>query len=569
MSVLLHSSVAERALLSGILHDPVARLDQVREQLPEGGFYFEQHEAAYEVLLDMHAARIPIEPRAFTIRAGDLGKVSLIGEATINEIIAHRPTELHFGQYLQSCKEKRAMRELLAFSEWVRGQVHEPGNDPATLVELMQVRAMGIELDHNRRDPRHISDVLEEIDRDIQDALTLADSGRKIRGLETGLVRVDQTLGGIERGDRYLVVGLSNVGKTWRALQMVRHAVEQGERIQIFMRDGKDKEHIIRLYADMAGVELGFLLGGNQKGNERTIRLEKLREAKAKLSRMGIFIDDSADSIQEQNAIVRRMVKKHGITGTMTDYFGRCSSVGFKNSDKTSMLASVAENWARGIDDFKGKLFGIMLAQAHQLDFRVGQPLEKGPGSLKDCKTLYDVATKAEGWSEDKRTLEQLKNGDADAKPKLAPELRIPDLDRNAAPPLRADEQILLCSVIKSKNTRKGDVWARLQGDIGRLTDLCPGVQLDTPTSSSFARLAKQIDQGEPNYASRFYDGPRGRPRKDGSAPPVEADDEPHEQTAFEPLPPKVPVGGGPSLHGPLSISRPNRPLSITKEEAP
>jgi replicative DNA helicase len=569
MSELMHSSVAERALLSGILHDPVTWFDVVREQLPEGGFYFEQHEAAYDVLLNMHEARLLIEPRTFTIRSGDLGKTSLIGEATINEIIAHRPPPLHIQQYLQTCKEKRAMREMLAFSDWVRGQVHEPGNDPATLVELMQVRAMGISLDHNRREPRHISAVLDEIDIDIKEALALADSGRKIRGLETGLVRIDQMLGGIERGDRYLVVGLSNVGKTWRALQMVRCAVEQGERIQIFMRDGKDKEHIIRLYADMAGVELGFLLGGNQKGDERAIRLEKLREAKVKLSQMGIFIDDSADTIQEQNAIVRRMVKKHGITGTMTDFFGRERAVGFKNSDKTAMLANVAEEWASGIDSFKGKLFGIMLAQANQLDFRVGQPLEKGPGSLKDCKTLYDVATKAEGWSEEKRTLEQLKHGDADAKPKLAPELRIPDLDRNGAPALHADEQILLCSIIKSKNTRKGDVWARLQGDIGRLTDLCPGVRLDTPTSSSFARLAKQIEQGGPNYASRFYDGPRGRPRKDGSAPPVEADDEPPEQTAFDPLPPKVAVGGGPSLHGPLSISRPHRPLSITKEDAP
>lgn len=565
MSELLHSSVAERGVISGILHDPVTCLDMVREQLPEGGFYFEQHEAAYEVLLAMHEARMIIEPRSFTIRAGDLGKTAVIGQDTINDIIAHRPAPLHFQQYLQKCKEKRAMREMLSFSDWIREQVHEPGNDPATLVELMQVRAMAVSLDHNRREPRHISAVLDEIDLDVKEALQLADSGRRIRGLETGIARIDQTLGGLERGDRYLVVGLSNVGKTWRALQMVRCAVEQGERIQIFMRDGKDKEHIIRLYADMAGVELGFLLGGNQKGDERTIRLQKLQEAKRRLSAMGIFIDDSADTIQEQNAIVRRMVKKHGITGTMTDYFGRCASVGFKNSDKTSMLASVAEEWARGIDNFKGKLFGIMLAQANQLDFRVGQPLEKGPGSLKDCKTLYDVATKAEGWSEEKRTLDQLKNGDQETKPKLGPELRIPDLDRNGAPPLHADEHILLCSVIKSKNTRKGDVWARLQGDIGRLTDLCPGVTLDTPTSAAFARLTKQMEQGKPNFASRFYEGHRGRPRKDGSAPPPE-DDMPDTEPPPEPAKPRI--GQGPSLHGSLTITRPNAEVSHSRPTA-
>lgn len=515
MSVVLFSNESERGVISGILHDPVERLDMVLEQLPEGGFYHAANETAFEVLREMRLRRIPLDPATLASFARDEGKLAALGgEQAINDLYAHRPTTLHFRTYLQTLKEKKVMRQVNALCDRYKQAVYEPGNDPAALVDLFQVEALQISLERNEREPRHIGDVLDEIDADLVKAMEMADSGRKIAGLETGLARVDEVLGGIEGGDRYVIAGLSNVGKTWRALQMVKKLAEQDQRVLIFMLDGKDKEHIVRLYADVAGVELGFLLSGTYKLEDRRVRLERLASAKSYLQRRGIFIDDTAHSIQEMNAIQRRMVKKHGITHTMTDYFGRCISVGFKLSDKTSMLSSVAENWARGIDEFKGKVSGIMVAQANQIDFKVGQALEQGPGSLKDCKTLYDVATKGEGLSQEKRDLDTLKKE----------ELRIPDTDRAAAPWLRTGEQIILDTIIKSKNTRKGMVWVRLQGDMGRMTDFDPNCKIGDVRSAAMGRLVRQVEEGKPNYASRDYQGPRGRPRlnQGASNPPTD-----------------------------------------------
>jgi replicative DNA helicase len=544
MSEMLFSNVAERGVLSGILHDPVERFDVVLEQVPEGGFYFEQNIAAFEVLLDMRASHRPIEPRAFVIRAADMGKLQAMGgEQAVNDLVAHRPTTLHFSTYLHTLKEKRAMRQLNAYADWLKGQVYEPGNDPAELVELAQVKVTEISLERGDKDPRHVGEVLDEIDADLKEHMKRADAGHKIAGLETGLARVDEILGGIERGERRVITGLSNAGKTWREMQIVKKVSDQGERVLLFMLDGKDKEAIIRLYADVAGVELGFLLSGTYKLEDRNVRLERLAQAKRELTKRGIFIDDSAHSIQEINAITRRMVKKQGITGTCIDFFGRCISVGFKLNDKVAMLSSVADQWARCIDDHKGKLWGVMLAQAHQNDIKVGQAVEKGPGALKDCKTLYDVATKGEGLSRELRDMDTLKSE----------EKRIPDTDRNAAPPLRADEQIVLNTIIKSKTTRLGEVWIRLMGNMGRITDFDPNAKIGDPRTAAMGRLIKQVEQGAPNYGSRDYQGPRGRPRKDGAAPPP--DDE-----LPEPELPKPRTGAGPSMYGPLTITRPNRP---------
>ena len=547
MELVLFSNECERGVVSGILHDPAERLDMVMEQLPEGAFYHEANIAAFEVLQDMRQQSIPLDPVTFVARAAALGKLQAIGgEQSVNELYWHRPTTLHFTAYLQTLKEKRAMRQMSAHANWLLEQIHTPGNDPAELVELMQVKAMEISLERSQKDPRHVAAVLDEIDADLVEHMKRADDGHKIAGLETGLARVDEILGGIERGERRVITGLSNAGKTWREMQIVKKMSEQGERVLLFMLDGKDKEAIIRLYADVAGVELGFLLSGTYKLEDRRVRLERLATAKAELSKRGIFIDDSAHSIQEINAITRRMVKKQGITGTCIDYFGRCTSVGFQAKDKGGMLSAVADQWARCIDDHKGRLWGVMLAQANQIDFKVGQVMEKGPGSLKDCKTLYDVANKGEGLSRELRDMDTLKEE----------ELRIPDTDRAAAPPLRADEQIVVDTIIKSKTTRLGEVWIRLIGNMGRMTDFDPNAKVGDPRTAAMGRLMRQVESGAPNYASRDYTGPRGRPRKDGSAPPPEDDDDAHEQTTFNP-PPKVPIGHGASLNPPLNITRP------------
>jgi serine/threonine protein kinase len=46
------------------------------------------------------------------------------------ELLTHRPTDLHFRTYLQTLKEKRALRQLNDYADWLKSQVYEPGGDP-------------------------------------------------------------------------------------------------------------------------------------------------------------------------------------------------------------------------------------------------------------------------------------------------------------------------------------------------------------------------------------------------------------------------------------------------------
>lgn len=555
-AIVLFSNECERGLLSAILHRPVEMLEQAQE-LPEGVFYFEANSAMFELLLEMRRANIAIEPVSLTSFARDHGKLQLIGaEQGVNELYSHRPNQRYVEFYMQTLREKRGMRELKDFAERTLTRIFTAGADPVATVELTQQEAMKISLERIGREPRHVLQVLNEIDEDLRASIA---RGGKIAGLQTGLVRLDEATNGIERGERRILVGLSNVGKTWRATQMIKALLNQGQRLIYFMHDGKDKEVVVRLYADIAGVELGFLLGNRFTTDDHAARWALLNEAKKKLEKAGLFIDDQAHSIEECNAIQRRMVVKQGINGAFHDYFGRMTSIGFKSSDKYAMLTSVAEGWARGIDAFDGNFYGVMLQQAAENEFSVGVPIDKGPASVKECKNLYNVATKGEGLSREMRAFEELKKN----------ETKICDMDRYRAPELEPGEQVIRIGVIKSKTSALPDIWARLKGNMGRMSDFYPKAEFAEPRSRAHDRLAQQIAAGSINWSNKAeverLGLKPGRPRKDGSAPPPE-DDLPEPDPEPTPEPPKRSIGQGPSLCGPLSITRPNRPnQTLTK----
>lgn len=549
--VVLFSNECERGVLSGILHHPAERFDLVLEQVPEGAFHLEPNAAAWEVLQAMRTASVPIDPVTFTAHARSAGRLQVIGgEQAINALYSHRPVTLHWNEYLRVLKEKRTLREINQVCDKIKGLIYEPGTDPGEVLDLFQNDAMNITLERHIHGARHAGEVLDEIDASTEAGIARAAEGRKLAGSETGLARVDEILQGVEPGDRYVIAGLSNTGKTARAIQMIRHLLKQGHRVLYFMLDGKDREAIIRLYAEVADVEVNAIKTGRGLEDPQSAQRQRLRNAKAWLKQQGLFIDDRARSIQEINSETLRMIKKEGITHTFIDYFGRVTCPGFKGNDKVGMLSAVADQWSRCVDDRQGKLSSIMLAQAQQTEFSVGQILPQGPSVLKDCKTLYDVATKMEALSRELRPLDDLKEK----------ELRIPDLDRRGAPPLRLDERILVNTIAKSKDTQLGHIWFRFMGSVMRMTDLVPGTAVEAPRDAAHSRLQKQIAAGAPDYADRNYTGPRGRPRKDGSsAPPPEDDEADYEQSAFPPLPPKVPVGQGASLNGPLKITRPEK----------
>lgn len=529
------SDASERAVLSGILHDPAARMDMVQEQVPDGGFYHAANAAVFEVLLDLRRSCKPIDPVTLVTRAAEMEKMAVIGgESTINELYAHRPPAHHFASYLRSLQEYRGRREIIRVCNEAQERAYDLSSNPAEDLDLFQKEALTISLDADERGPIHIKPVLDEEDRLLKAKLADLSNNNQIAGFPFGLPRLDHLMQGLEDEDRFIIAALSNVGKTGLLVEIAFSFIKQGLPGLIFMLDGSAGSFIRRLWARVSGVSQHAIKTGYglSKGGETS--RAKLEEARLWLEQQGIYIDDRAGlSIQQINATTRRYAKTKGIRWNAIDFFQNGTVPGFTARELTPMLTAFSRAWKAGVLDMKkiGRpVPSILLAQVVD-EVGEGEIPPCAPSIIKHCRAAFEDATKVCALSRELREMSVLKEK----------EFRIPDLDRNAAPPLMEGEQLIVATTAKTKDGALGNVWLRLSGETWTWRDFNPGSRLADSRVNSAARFKRHEEQGGP--------------------PPV--------------APPKPRIGAGPSMHGPLKITRPDRPpqkgeyMQAPKEDEP
>lgn len=520
------SDASERGVLSGILQDPVARMDMVQEQVPEGGFYHEANAAMFEVLVDLRRAGKPIDPVTLVTRAAEMEKMTVIGgEGMVNELYAHRPPHHHFMSYLRSLQEYRGRREVIRVCNEAMERAYDLGSNPAEDLDLFQKEALLISLDADERGPVHIKPVLDEEDRLLKAKLADLSNNQQIAGFPFGIPRLDHLMQGLEDEDRFIIAALSNVGKTGLLVEIAYSFIKQGLPGLIFMLDGSAGSFIRRLWSRASGVSQHAIKTGYglSKGGEAS-RL-KLEEARLWLEQQGIYIDDRAGlSIQQINATTRRYAKTKGIRWNAIDFFQNGTVPGFTARELTPMLTAFSRAWKAGVLDMKkiGRpVPSILLAQVVD-EVGEGEIPPSAPSIIKHCRAAFEDSTKVLALSRELREISVLKEK----------EFRIPDLDRSMAPALAEGEQIIVATTAKTKDGALGNVWLRLRGETWEWRDFNP---------------ASRLADSRVNEGSRFK---RQQEQQQQSAKP-----------APTPMPPPKPrIGTGPSLHGPLKITRPERP---------
>lgn len=472
------SDEAERGVLSGVVLDPVNRLDALADKLQDGAFYYPANAAFYDVLTDMRKSGRPIDSITVTSRARDLAKLDTIGgESAVFEIYAFRPAALHFEAYVRILMEKRALRELLKVCDDMRSKAAEPGADVVGLIDEFQKEALTISLERDERGPVHVSVVCDEIAAQTRAAIERLAQGIQIQGMETGFPTLDHITQGLTYDDRAVVVALSSTGKTVFLTNMVTALAEQGEGGLIFMLDGTAASTIVRAIADRADVTVNAIKTGLGLMELDKAKQRRLDAAHAWLKEKNIHIDDRAGlSIQQILSTTRRYKKLHGIKWWAIDFFGNITCPGFKPGDRVAELTMISRLWKNGVIDMG--IPSIMLAQANA-ELRVGHRASAGPHVIKDCKALYEDATKVTALSREERTLDELREK----------EVFIPDTDRQRAPPLAEGEQFIVADVIKNKDGRLGPVWLRLNGPVMRFNSFVPGARINDSSVNKAARM--------------------------------------------------------------------------------
>src|SRR5690606_7915378 len=182
-------------------------------------------------------------------------------------------------QHAQVVRELAMLRELAEMSRKAHEEALEGSEDAAAIIERTEKALMGLQQRSRREEgyapaPDVVADTMVEIEQ------MLANRGA-LPGISTGFPELDAMMGGLRRGNLYLIAGRPSMGKTSMMLNVAAEAVlREAARTVIHSLEMPDTSIMQRLLAMEATVNMQAFTNGTVTA----AAAQRLREAAEKLA---------------------------------------------------------------------------------------------------------------------------------------------------------------------------------------------------------------------------------------------------------------------------------------------
>ena len=310
-----HDREAERLVLGGLIIDN-SLIPVVGEIVTERSFDFAAHRHIFSAMLELYERDLPVDLvtlREELTRRRMVEKVG--GMAYISGLVADVSYVTNVRHYASIVHDKFLLRSLISASSRVVDKCYEGAEDAIQVLEEAE-RALSDVAQTRAR--TSIVPVAEQVRDNLETIEKLATGEKKVPGVPTGFRQLDKLILGLHRGDQIIVGARPSVGKTSLCLNVAYNAAKkEGVPVLIFSIEMSKEDVTNRFLSFLAGVSLSKIRSAKLSHTER----ELLRHAGAELSKLPIFIDDSATLSPLQMRSRAKMLKTEFDLGiVMIDY---------------------------------------------------------------------------------------------------------------------------------------------------------------------------------------------------------------------------------------------------------
>lgn len=335
--MLPHNLDAEQALLGCLLIDEKVPLTVFSEVKSEE-FYSNAHKQIYDAMLEIYKKNMPIDFVTLTDELENLGILNEVGGITyITSLTNSVPSSANFKHYEELIKRDAMLRKLIESGQNIVEHTFNCSDQTEaltfaekTIFDLSQKH----ETSHLTSAETAINEVITKLELIEKDKTALA-------GLKTGFYGLDQLTNGLQKSDLILLAARPGVGKTSFAMNVINHIALNGGSCAVFSLEMSAAQLMQRSIFSTAMVSMSKGL----KGELSTKEWELLLEAKDKLSKAKIFIDDSAlNTPVDILSKCRRIQREHGLDVVMIDYLQLMSSGNKKTDNRQTEVSEISRN---------------------------------------------------------------------------------------------------------------------------------------------------------------------------------------------------------------------------------
>lgn len=348
MRELPHNLEAEQDLLGMILINN-DYFEDVSEILKPHFFYAKVNQDIFEATSALISQGLVADPITLKGYLQEHVSSKSVGDSYLVQLVNNATLFAGITDYANIIKDLYLRRKLISIAGEITKDAHNIEiNIPAELnIEKAEAELYDLSTLNERRDLVAFSEILT---KSVDEITAIASKGgHHLRGVTTGLIDLDNYIGGLNRSDLIILAGRPSMGKTALATNMAFNAAQAF----INKKDGGGKVAFFSL--EMSAEQIGARILAQhchiaseriRRGEIRKDELANFVKAKELLNDLPLFIDDSpALTPASIRTRARKLKRTKGLDLIVIDYLQLlASSHGFKVDNRVQEIAEITRN---------------------------------------------------------------------------------------------------------------------------------------------------------------------------------------------------------------------------------
>ncbi|MEE8057632.1 MAG: replicative DNA helicase [Pseudomonadales bacterium] len=336
-----HSIEAEQSVLGGLMIANHA-WDDVADQVGPSDFYRGSHRQIFIQMAKLVEASEPVDVITLSEALNNNDELEQVGGLPyLAELAKNTPSAANIRAYAKVVRERASLRSLInVANEIVDSGYNTEGRDSADLLDEAERKIMQISEERPKTGgPEEINPLLK---RSVERIDELFNSGGNITGISTGFIELDEMTSGLQASDLIIVAGRPSMGKTAFAMNMVEHAVLNGDKpVVVFSMEMPAESLIMRMMSSVGRINQTKVRSGKLDEED----WPKLSSAVSRLKDRPLFIDDTpALTPIEVRSRTRRIAREHGDLGMiMIDYL-QLMQVAGSSEGRTAEISEISRS---------------------------------------------------------------------------------------------------------------------------------------------------------------------------------------------------------------------------------
>lgn len=304
----------EEAVLGALLidKDAIAYVDFLSSKM----FYKEAHQYIFKAIIELFTKSQPIDLLTVTQHLRQQKTLDFCGGpsylASLTNRVASAANIEYHGRVVM---EKFVLRELIAICTNITKEAYDSSKDVLQLLDKAEGDLFSIIQNNFKRESKILDEVVKKALDDLAD---LRNKDDNYQGVPTGIMALDDKIGGWQKSDLVILAARPGMGKTSFVLSIARNAaIDFKKPVALFSLEMSATQLAHRLFSIESGIASDKISKGQLDDTDWIRLMDKIQT----LNAAPLFIDDTpALSVFDLRAKCRRLKHQHDIELIIVDY---------------------------------------------------------------------------------------------------------------------------------------------------------------------------------------------------------------------------------------------------------